>query len=233
MLRGEGLDGLGHFGGAGGFVFGEGDRADEDFQFRDEIWRGLHALDGESAGVAGVGMADGSGLGRGVVNGQVRGDLAGTFPRACDLASFAVDHAEHVGRHESLAHAGGRANVAVGSDARGNVAAVAVAVFAEPDAASDLADFLFEFFGQRRAEQCGVFGGGHGGEGRGFHGGTAFEDDLDAGVGENVAGPRGEQHFSVVAEFFGAGFGERGGVLVGEYFHDCGWMYISSTSAAQ
>ena len=94
--------------------------------------------------MARVGMADRDGFGHRVVDGEVRGEFARSFPCAGELVALAIHHAEHVGLHEALADSGGSDNEAVGREARGDVAAIAVAVFAHPDAAADVANLLLE-----------------------------------------------------------------------------------------
>ena len=100
----------------------------------------LEFLDGKSSRVAGVRVADRGGFWRGLVNRGVGGELARALPGSRELVAFDVDHRKHVGSHETLADAGGRDDETVGAEAGGDVAAVAIAVFAGPDAAADVAE---------------------------------------------------------------------------------------------
>src|SRR4030095_7699533 len=95
-----------------------------------------------------------------MINGEMGRDLARSLPDAGHLSSLAIDHAHHVGIHESFADAGGCANESIRPDAAGDVAAIAVAVFAHPDAPPNVADLLLDLLRLLRVEERRVIGCG-------------------------------------------------------------------------
>ena len=139
--------------GAGGFIFGQADLTEEDLGLGNHAGRWLDTRDREGGAVRRVSVAAGLGLGLAFHDGEVRHALGGALVFAGELHALHVHEAHLLERHEAFGNESRSAEHEVVADADGEVAAIAVGIFAGPHALADVHHPLLELDDGRRVEE--------------------------------------------------------------------------------
>lgn len=217
---------------AGRAVFRHADLTKEDFRFGDHAgWR-LHASDGEGSAVWWVRVAASLGLRLAFHDGKVGHALGSALVFACELRAFHIHEAHLFKCHETFTNKSWRAKHEVVADADGEVAAIAIGVFAGPHALADIDHALLDLDDRGRVEEGGDFrwsfrvfarspvifvvrknGFGKSGWSRGGGAGTkhrakAIAQHVFGGWGENRSGWDVSRGFPGFEEVFDIGGGE-------------------------